>query len=128
MAKERPFILQFRAGITAASDIHAEHIADHLVARMEETLDEDDNVRWTQIADSGEPLVLEETLTRLRLARNELCRLHYKDAMNIAQQVDQIIWMLIKRASDDDSLPNDYDYNRIVKITESLQRGENPLY
>lgn len=128
MTKPRPYIAQFRVGYTAISDVHAEKTAEYLEARLEEVLDEDDTVRVTQVVCMGEPLVKEETLNRLRLARNELCRLEYRDAMNFAQQLDMVIWKLIKRASDDDPLPNDYDYNRIVEIMHSLQRGENPLY
>jgi hypothetical protein len=128
VAKPRPYIIQIRVGLTADSDVHADHTADHLQARLEETLEDDDTVRVTQVALAGEPLVQEEVLTRLRLGRNELARLPYKNTMNLAQEVDKIIWMLIKRADDDDALPNDYDYNRIVNITKALRRGENPLY
>lgn len=110
------------------SDVHAEAQMDWIEARIHEQLDDEDSVRTTQIVCFGEPETKEETLTRLRLARNELCRLNYKDTMNLAQQLDKVIWMLIKRVDDEDSLPNDYDYNRVIKITEALKRGENPLF
>lgn len=128
MPKTRPYIAQIRVGFDSESDVHAEETTDHLVARLEEHLDEDDTVRCTQIVCMGEPLTKEETLTRLRLARNELCRLDYRDAMNLAQQIDMVIWKLIKRADDDDALPNDYDYNRIIEVVHALRRGENPLW
>lgn len=126
--KIRPYIAQVRVGFLSESSVHADSTMDWIKARIEDQLDEDDTVRITQIVCVGEPETREETLTRLRLARNELIRLHYKDTMDLAQQIDKVIWMLIKRASDDDSLPNDYDYNRVVRIAEALNRGENPLY
>lgn len=128
MAKERPYIAQVRIGFMSDSDVHAEAQMDWIEARIHEQLDDEDSVRTTQIVCFGEPETKEETLTRLRLARNELCRLNYKDTMNLAQQLDKVIWMLIKRVDDEDSLPNDYDYNRVIKITEALKRGENPLF
>lgn len=128
MPKTRTYIAQLRVAFTAESDVHAEAQVDWLKARLEEQLDEDDTVRATQIVCFGEPETKEETLTRLRLARNELIRLNYKDAMNLAQQLDMMIWMLIKRASDEDVLPNDYDYNRIIRVSHALKRGENPLF
>ena len=128
MAKERPYIAQVRIGFMSDSDVHAESQMDWIKARIEEQLDDDDTVRTTQIVCFGDPETKEETLTRLRLARNELCRLNYKDTMNLAQQVDMVIWKLIKRSDDEDSLPNDYDYNRVIRVAESLKRGENPLY
>jgi hypothetical protein len=128
MPKPRPYIAQVRVGFTSESDIHAESTMDYVKARIEEQLEDDDTVRITQIAVVGEPLVQEETLTRLRLARNELVRLEYKDTMNLAQQLDMVIWMLIKRSKDEDAFVDQYDYNRIIRIAESLKRGENPLY
>jgi len=117
-----------RIAFLSESDVHAEQQMDWVKARIEEQLDEDDTVRVTQIVCIGEPETKEETLTRLRLARNELIRLEYKDTMNIAQQVDMVIWMLVKRVNDEDPLPADYDYNRVVRIAEAFKRGENPLY
>lgn len=128
MPKLRPFIAQVRIGLGAESEIHAESQLDYLCAQLTEHLDDDDSVRVTQIVHAGEPEVQEETLTRLRLARNELVRLNYKEGMDLAQQLDMVIWKLIRLASDDDSLPNDYNYNRIVTIAHALKRGENPLY
>lgn len=128
MGKVRPYIAQVRIAFEAESDVHAESRMDWIKARINEQLDEDDTVRVTQLVSFGEPETKEEVLTRLRLARNELIRLSYKDAMNLAQQLDMMIWMLIRRASDDDPLPNDYNYNRVILIAEALKRGENPIY
>lgn len=128
MAKSRPYIAQVRIGFMGESDVHADTQMDWIVARIHEHLEDDDTVRMTQLVCVGDPETKEEVLTRLRLARNELCRLGYKDTMNLAMEVDKVIWMLIKRASDEDSLPNDYDYNRIIRVTEALKRGENPIY
>jgi len=61
------------------------------------------------------------------MARNELATLHYKDTMDIAQLVDQVIWKLLQLSGEDDPLPNDYDYNRIIRIKKALDRGEYPL-
>lgn len=112
----------------AESDVHADKTAEHLKERIGEQIEDEDTVRVTQIACIGEPLHLDEVLARLRVARNELVRLHYRDTMSLAQELDKVIWKLRGQVSDDDPLPNDYDYNRIVTIAEALNRGENPLY
>lgn len=128
MAKDRSYLAQLQVGFMAKSDVYADQTADYLKARVDEHLDEDDSVRVTQVVCTDEPLRPEETLIRLKIARNELVRLRYKDTMSLAQELDKVIWKLRKLVSDDDPLPNDYDYNRIVNIAEALNRGENPLY
>ncbi len=129
MPKLRPFIIQFRVGALARSDVHAEALAERLVSRMEEHLEEDDTVSWTQITEVGEPAKQEEVITRLALGRNELIRLHFKDTMALAQELDRVIWKLTQRVEDDETeLPNDYDYNRVIEVEKALNRGENPLY
>lgn len=128
MAKDRLYTALFRVSFSERSEVHADSTADFLGARMEEHLDDDDTVRVMQVVCIDEPLMLAETLVRLELARNELVRLRYRDTMSLAQEVDKVIWKLSHQVSDDDPLPNDYDYNRIVAIAEALDRGENPLY
>jgi len=128
VAKSRPYIIQLRVGVTAESDLLADKIADNLSARVEEFLDDGDTSRVMQVVCLGEPLRMEEQITRLKIARNELIRLRYKDTMSMAQSLDQVIWKLMKQVTDDEALPNDYNYNRIVEIAEALDRGENPLY
>ena len=128
MAKLRPYIALYRVAFGAESDLLADQQAEFLKARIEEHLEDDETARVTQVAGAGEPLHQDEALARLRLARNELIRLRYKDAMYVAQEVDKIIWKLRGQVGDDDPLPNDYNYNRVSEILQALDRGENPLY
>jgi len=48
--------------------------------------------------------------------------------MYLAQELDKVKWKQLKRAGEEAPHPNDYDYNRIIELTEALQRGENPLF
>ena len=128
MAKLRPYLAQVRVGYEAANDFEAEATAERFVSRIEEDLEEDDTARVTQVVCIGEALREDEVINRLRIARNELATLHYKDTMDIAQLVDQVIWKLLQLAGEDEALPNDYDYNRIIRIKKALDRGEYPLY
>lgn len=124
----RTYIAQLRVGFDADSDVHAEATAEGFVDRLNEVLEEDDTARVTQVLCIGEPLREDEVINHLRLARNDLARLHYRDTMNLAQQVDMVIWKLAQISSDEDSLPNDYDYDRIIRLKEALNRKENPLW
>ena len=128
MAKLRTYIAMFRVAFGARDDRHAEATADHLDARISEHLDDRDTVRITQLFSLGDPTRAEEYINHLKIARNDLCRLSYKDTMNIAQLVDRVVWKLEKMVPEDEATPNDYDHNRILRVYEAISRGENPLF
>lgn len=129
MAKLRTYLLNLRIAFAARDDVHAEHQADKLDARVEEFLEPGDTVRQTQLICIGDNEKSDEVITLLKLARNGLCKLGFKDTMNHAQQLDMIIWRLDNlRAEDDPDQLADYDYNRIINVTKAVARGENPLY
>ena len=90
-------------------------------------MDEEDTARVTQVICIGESLRDDEVLNRLRVARNELTKLHYKDTMDLAQQVDMVIWKLQSLLNGENDLPSDYDYNRIIEIKQAIGRGEWPM-
>lgn len=128
MAKLRTYIAMFRVAFGARDDLHAQSVADHLDARMSEHLDDKDTIRLTQLFTLGDPTRAEEFINHLKLARNDLCRLPYRDTMDIALLVDKVIYRLEKMVPEDESIPNDYDHNRILQVHAAISRGENPLF
>lgn len=128
MPASNTYIAVLRVAFASADEVNAQAKAEKLEEEIEEHLEEEDTVRTTQLFSLGDPVRPEEMINHLKIARNDLCRLPYADCMNLAQSLDRVVWMLEKTVPEDDAIPNDYDWNRIIEIKHAVVRGENPLF
>lgn len=122
----RTYIAMLRVVFDARSDLHANGTAHWFREHIESTLEPNDNVDVTQVFCYGDGSKPDEVINRLKTARNELIRLRYRDTMDIAQLVDQVICKLEHQVGEDELAPN-YDYTRIYEFSKIIEKGEEPL-
>jgi hypothetical protein len=123
----RDYIACYRVAFAARSELHARRTAEHFRQHIESTLDEGDTVDTTQLFVFDGASTPEQIVNHLKIARNDLCRLGYSDTMNIAQLVDQVIWRLEQHVTEDDEVPENYDWNRVPTVFDMIKRGVEPL-
>ena len=127
MSRLRTYLAMYRVAFTAPSNLHANSTAEWLRQHIESTLDPGDTVDTTQVFAFGDDSAPDELINLLKKSRNELTRLKFRDTMNLAQQLDIVIWKLQSHVSADDDLAPNYDWNRIIEVAAALDRREDPL-
>ncbi len=127
-SRRLPYIAMLRIVYDAPNDAHANGTAEWLRQQMEEhQLDPGDSCDVTQVIRFGDASPPDERINVFKKARNELCRLHYRDALDLARWLDMMIWKLQHLVAEDDIEPPNYNQNRIIEIFEMVRKGEDPL-
>ena len=122
------YVATLRAVFDAESDVDAVFIADLICENGKKDLEEDsgDSLDVTQVTNFGIDLIPEETLTRLKQARNLLIKTRLRYCWDVAKELDKAIWSLERR--DDEQLMAGYDYGRFLEFARAiLNDGANPL-
>lgn len=123
----RTYVSMLRIVFGARSDEHARRTAEWFEEYIRGTLEPSDDVSVTQVLCYGDSQAPDEQINRLKLARNELIKLRYRDTMYHAQEIDKMICKLQAKAMDEEALAPNYDWNRIDEIMKLIDQGEEPL-
>lgn len=125
MPRRSPYFALLRVVFDASSESHALRTSQHFADRVEEFLEDQDEVTVLQTSQFSQYEQPEKEIHILRQARNILLRLQYTDTHATAQYLDRIAWYLETGQIDNDA--GDYDWNRISRVAEQVLKGGNPL-
>lgn len=122
------YVATLRAVFDAEDDVSAQLIAETIAHHGRTDLEEDegDSLDVTQVTNFGINLTPEETITRLKQARNLLIKTKLRYCWDQAKELDKVIWALEHR--DDDMFLAGYDWGRFLQMAKAIiDEGANPL-
>lgn len=125
----KPFVVIFHAAFEAEDDASAAMIAAQMVENAGKDLEADagDEVWVSQVLGLDvQSITPEEALVRLRVARNVLIRTRSVICIEVARELDKVIWQIAHNDLESNSLAG-YDYAQFVDLCEAIVlRKENP--
>lgn len=125
----KPFVAIFHAAFEAEDDASAAMIAAQMIENAGKDLEPDagDEVWMSQLLGLDvQSITPEEALVRLRVARNVLIRTRSVICIEVARELDKVIWQIAHNDLESNSLAG-YDYAQFLDLCESIiLRKENP--
>lgn len=120
---------QLRAVFTAKSEVEAILIADQIKVNGEVDLDQEegDSLDVTQVTSNQLVMSPEDTLVNFRKTRNLLIRTRVRQAFELAQELDKLIFMFQQRLVDEAGLElSGYSYGDFMDLALKILHGEEP--
>lgn len=125
--KAHEYVATLRAGYSAEDDATAMMIAHAMATKITDEMldaDEGDEVIVTQVIDYNLPDTTAEIRLVLAKARNVLIRTRIASMIDVAKEVDKVIFAL-DHGDYQSMMP--YDHGRFMDIMEKTLNGENPV-